>query len=99
MKARGNRLGSIHLQAPSGKAVFRVLRRYAQGIPAENAPEPRIGSVHQSRLIRQQAAQLSGFADTAYFVRVFRETYGITPAKAKRLIRGLDAQINDPHEI
>jgi AraC-like DNA-binding protein len=43
-----------------------------------------------------EAAQLSGFTDTAYFVRVFREAYGITPAKAKRLIRGLDAQINDP---
>lgn len=42
----------------------------------------------------KRAASLSGFTDPAYFARVFRTTYGITPNMAKKLITGLSSQIH-----
>ena len=47
-----------------------------------------------SLLIRQNesvasAARQSGFDDVAYFTRVFRQTYGITPSSARKHLSAL----------
>ena len=77
-----------HLTALSASALHRHFRRAFGVSPMKYLCRERLAAACRllldSSLSVKEIAQLTGFADPVYFIRVFRENYGCTPGAYRR---------------